>query len=74
MDELEIEKYLRLRGTKFPYFCRMRKIKRKFFGMRLCSCKNGERAAAGYERNITVHSAVNCNKNRRIADEVRVRV
>ena len=35
----------------------MRKIKRKFFGMRFCSCKNGERAAAGYERNITVHSA-----------------
>ena len=23
---------------------------------------------------VTVHSAVNCNKNRRIADEVRVRV
>ena len=61
MDELEIEKYLRLRG-RISVFLSNAEIERKFFGMRLCSCKNGERAAAGYERNITVHSAVNCKQ------------
>lgn len=72
MDELEIEKYLRLRG-RISVFLSNAEDKRKFFGMRLCSCKNGERPRPAMKE-ILLFIQRELYKNRRIADEVRVRV
>ena len=39
MDELEIEKIFAIKRENFRISVECGRLKRKFFGMRLCSCK-----------------------------------